>query len=115
MVDTGSLSAGEHTAALTITAKEGSTAKQGRVRVVVLEPSGPGQITALKFEKLEFLRPEDWERTLKAGCVVYTNISAGPSPIRVTLPDGSTQEFEIPADHEVIVCGDVVYIDTGRQ
>jgi len=75
-------------------------------------PPPPGDLVVLKFIKLEFLQPGDWERTLREGCVVYTNVSAGPSPIRVTLPDGSTQEYEVPSGREVIVCGDVVHIDT---
>jgi hypothetical protein len=75
-------------------------------------PPPPTELLALKFVKLEFLRPDDWRRELRDGCVVYTNIAAEPSPVRVTLPDGSTQEYGIPSGKEVIVCGDVVHIDT---
>lgn len=75
---------------------------------------GGGELLALKFIMLEFLKPADWERALRDGCVVYENISTEPSSIRVTLIDSSTQEFAIPSGNEVIVCGDVVHIDTRR-
>ncbi len=71
-----------------------------------------GELIALKFVVLEFVEPADWERTQREGCVVYTNVSSEPSLLRVTLPDDTIREFEIPVGNEVIVCGDVVHIDT---
>lgn len=84
---------------------------------VTIAPVGPvtGELITLRFTKLEFLRPQDWQRTQRDGCLVYRNISAEPSPIRVTLPEGSVREYEIPPGNEVIVCGDVVYIDTRQR
>lgn len=71
-----------------------------------------GELIALKFMVLEFGEATDWERTQREGCVVYTNVSDEPSLLRVTLPDDTMREFEIPVGNEVIVCGDVVHIDT---
>lgn len=76
------------------------------------QPPALGALVVLRFLKLEFVDPADWERTLREGCVVYKNISGEPSRIRVTLVDKSVLEFDIPAGNEVIVCGDVVHIDT---
>lgn len=85
------------------------------VTLTVKTPSATtGELLALKFEVLEFIVSGDWDRTLRGGCVVYTNISNEASTVRVTLLDESIQEFEIPAGNEVIVCGDVVHIDTRR-
>jgi len=78
---------------------------------LTVEVAPPPGFIAVKFVKLEFLEPEDWERELSQGCVIYRNISAERSPVRVTLPDGSVQEYEVAAGREVWVCGDVVHID----
>ena len=80
------------------------------VRLVILPL--PGEVLVLKFVQLEFLRPQDWERRLQEGCVIYKNIGTEPSPIRATLPDETVLEFQIPVGNEVIICGDVVHIDT---
>jgi PKD repeat protein len=116
-VEISGLAAGTHQGRITFSAPRNPEIPPLTVPVTLTiegpaPPPGEGELLALKFIKLEFLEPEDWERTQREGCVLYTNISAEPSPIRVTLPDGSTQEFEIPAGKEVIVCGDVVHIDT---
>jgi hypothetical protein len=74
--------------------------------------NGDGDLIVLAFKFIEFIIPENWERALTDGCVIYKNISSGSSLIRVTLDDNTTREFEIPASQEVIVCGDVVHIDT---
>jgi subtilisin family serine protease len=76
------------------------------------EPPVQGELVAIKFVALEFIEPGDWTRQLQDGCVVYTNISDGPSVVRLTLPGGTVQEFEIPLGNDVIICGDVVHIDT---
>jgi len=78
------------------------------------QPPTAGELLVLQFEALEFVQASDWQRTLREGCVVYTNVSDEASVLRVTLPNGSVQEFEIPAGNEVIVCADVVHIDTRR-
>ncbi len=96
------------------TQQNGRTAAFLWARVTVEAPQPPtGEaLIALAFVKLEFLQPEDWKRELRDGCVIYTNISQEPSPIRVTLVDGSVHEYAIPAGREVIVCGNIVHIDT---
>ena len=117
-VDIAGLAAGTYQGMITFSAPRNPEVPKVEVPVTLTirtqsqPPTGKGELLALKFLKLEFLRPQDWERTLKEGCVVYTNVSTEPSPIRVTLPDGSTQEYAIPADRKVIVCGDVVHVDT---
>ena len=77
-------------------------------------PPTIGELLALKFVVVEFVAPGDWDRTLREGCMVYKNVSDKESAVRVTLLDGNIQEFEIPAGNEVIVCGDIVHIDTRR-
>jgi len=109
-VDITGLATGKHEGQIVVEAP-GATNSPVMVKVT-LELRPPGQVLALKFEKLEFLRPQDWERRLQEGCVIYKNIGVEPSPIRVTLPDQTVLEFQIPAGNEVIVCDDVVHIDT---
>lgn len=120
MVDITGLSAGTYEGTITFSAPRNPEVSPVTVPVTLTvegptPPPGEGDLLAIKFVKLEFLQPQDWQRELREGCVVYTNISAEPSPIRVMLPDGSTREFEIPSGREVIVCGDVVHIDTGLR
>ncbi len=112
-VNIAGLPVGTHSGLITITA-EGATNSPLTVPVTLTITAKPpaGELIALKFIKLEFLDPAAWERTLREGCVVYKNISGAPSKIKVTLPDNSVLEFDIPAAKEVIVCGDVVHIDT---
>jgi hypothetical protein len=79
-------------------------------------PSQPrGELLILKFIRLEFAEPNDWEQVLQDGCVIYTNIGTEPSTIRVTLPNDTIRDFEVPPGNRVIVCGDVVHIDTRRR
>jgi subtilisin family serine protease len=72
------------------------------------------ELIALVFERLEFLNPPDWSMTPQGHCTVHRNVSGEPSLVRVTLPDGTRRQFEVPAGREVIVCGDVAHIDTRR-
>jgi subtilisin family serine protease len=88
------------------------TADSGGLTFTVTAQPGVGILVALRFDKLEFPVAGDWSRAVQSGCVIYTNIGKGPSPVRVTLPDGSVQEYEIPAGSQVIACGDVAHIDT---
>ncbi len=88
------------------------TADSGSIAFTVTAQPGVGILVALRFDKLEFPVPGNWSRAVQSGCVVYTNTSNGPSAIRLTLPDASVQEYEIPSGNDVIVCGDVAHIDT---
>jgi len=114
-VNIAGLPVGRHSGLITITAP-GATNSPLTVPVtltITAQPPPPsGGLFVLKFLKLEFVTPAAWERTLKEGCVIYKNISGAPSKLKVTLPDNSVAEFDIPANKEVIVCGDVVHIDT---
>jgi hypothetical protein len=110
-VDLRKLLVGTHRGNITITAEDALNSPL--IVPVTLTLEGPaGELLALVFVKLEFLDPADWERTLQGGCVVYLNMSDEPSSVRVTLADGSVENFKIPPDKRVIVCGDVVHIDT---
>jgi len=110
-VDLSKLLVGRHEGHITITA-EGALNSPLIVPVTLTLEGPSGELLALVFLRLEFLEPEDWERALQGGCVVYLNVSAEPSPVRVTLEGGSVEEYEIPPDGRVIVCGDVVHMDT---
>ncbi|HED03156.1 MAG TPA: hypothetical protein ENI60_00055, partial [Candidatus Fraserbacteria bacterium] len=91
---------------------EAGTSQSDTVIFTVLPHPGQGVLIALRFDELEFLVPADWSLKLQEGCVIYTNIGQDPSTIRLTLPTGKVQEFEIPVGQQVLVCGDVVHIDT---
>ncbi|OGF57340.1 MAG: hypothetical protein A2Z21_02325 [Candidatus Fraserbacteria bacterium RBG_16_55_9] len=105
------LVAGTYQGQITITAPDAINSPL-TVPVTLTLEAPPGDLIALLFKQLEFVVPGDWERALREGCVVYTNLSGELSTVRVTLSDDSVKEFEIPAGNEVIVCGDVVHIDT---
>lgn len=105
------LTPGNYEGRITITAPAALNSPR-TVPVTLTLSAPPAELIALVFKQLEFVTPQDWERTLREGCVVYTNSSGDASILRVTLPDDSIREFEIPPGHEVIVCGDVVHIDT---
>lgn len=96
---------------LVVTDDQGLRSTPAEQEVTVTAPP-TGGFVLLKVVDVELLEPQDWERTFQAGCMIYTNISAAASTVRVTLPDGSTQEFQVPAGGQVIICGDIVHIDT---
>lgn len=72
----------------------------------------PGELVVLPFIALEFASPGDWTRSFAASCITYTNTGSEASLVRITMPDNSVREFNVPVDKRVIVCGDVVHIDT---
>lgn len=108
---TEGLEPGTYEGTITITA-EGAVNSPFAVPVTLTVEAPPGELIAVRFVTLEFVVPEHWERTVRDGCVVYTNVHDGLSTVRLTLDDGSVREFEIPPGNEVIVCGDVAHIDT---
>ncbi len=110
-VSLAGLSAGTHEGRITLQA-EGAINSPLVVPVTLELLATPGELLALKFKWLEFVEPDDWQRQLREGCVVYTNVSGEKSLVRVTLVDEAVRAFEIPAGNEVLVCGDVVHIDT---
>ncbi|MBI1729407.1 S8 family serine peptidase [Candidatus Acetothermia bacterium] len=114
-VNTAGLEAGTYQGEITIKSSEALNASvviPVTLTLASTAQNGDGDLIVLAFKFIEFVIPENWDRTLTDGCVVYKNISTGSSLIRVTLDDNTTREFEIPAAQEVIVCGDVVHIDT---
>jgi len=114
-VDIIDLAAGTYEGRITVEAAGVGTVIVPVTLEVQEQPPPAGELLALKFIMIEFLRPEDWERRLQEGCVVYKNIGAEPSPIRVTLTNNTVLEFNIPVGNEVIICGDVVHIDTREE
>lgn len=109
------LAAGTHEGHIKITAPQALNSPLDIPVTLTLKEAPPpaeGQLIVLVFKELEFVEPADWQRELREGCVVYTNISDGPSLVRVVLPDDSVKEFEVPSGNEVIVCGSTVHIDT---
>jgi len=117
-VDIAGLEAGVHEGSITVDSPD---ALNGPITIPVtlsLEqgeeppPIEDGSLLALKFIELEFANASDWTRNVMGGCVIYTNISENASPLNVTLPDGTVNEFSIAAGNKVIVCVDVVHIDT---
>jgi hypothetical protein len=72
----------------------------------------PGELIALSFVSLEFDSPGDWNRSFDNSCITYTNSGPSESIVRVTTADNSVREFSVAVDKRVIICGDVVHIDT---
>jgi hypothetical protein len=114
-VNISGMAAGTYTGNITFSAP----GAQGSPQVVLVTLTirgavqpGAGQLVVLKFIKLEFVNAADWVRSERGSFIIYTNISSSPSPLRVTMPDNQVLEFNIPPNKEVIVCGDVVHIDT---
>jgi hypothetical protein len=114
-VNISGMAAGTYTGNITFSAP----GAQGSPQVVLVTLTirgavqpGAGQLVVLKFIKLEFVNAADWVRSERGSFIIYTNIGSSPSPLRVTMPDNQVLEFNIPPNKEVIVCGDVVHIDT---
>ena len=79
---------------------------------VEIDGETTGQLIATTFIAVEFVVPKDWRRDLDAGCMAYTNTSSEPSPIRVTRPDSTVSEYSIPPENHVLICENVVHVDT---
>ncbi len=102
--------AGEYVAELVVNdGKEDSEPDTVKITAI---PQPAGTLLALKFIKLEFVTPAVWERTLRERCVAYRKIGTSAGKLKITLPDNTALEFDIGANKEVFVCGDVAHIDT---
>lgn len=71
-----------------------------------------GELVVLKFLRLEFSDAAQWDRAISSGCVLYTNLAEELAAMQVTLADSSSRQFDVPPGNQVIVCGDVVHVDT---
>lgn len=115
-VDTAGLLAGTHQGNITFTAN-GFDDLVIPVDLIIEDPNSQpetnaGQFLAIVFASLEFSDPAAWARDVVDGCVVYTNTSAASSEIQFALLDGSVEGYDINADTDVVVCGDVAHFET---
>ena len=101
---------GTYAIRLTVTDPEGATGTD-ELEIRVREKSG---LVALVFEQLAFRPPTAWERSIDGACVRYRNVNDASATVEVTLPGDSVAEFDVPSGRVVIVCGNVVHIDTRR-
>jgi hypothetical protein len=76
------------------------------LQIVGIMPS----LLALKFTQLRFTAG-DWERTLRTGCVVYRSTS-DVGKLQLLLASGGAQEFTTPGGQEVLVCNDLVHLES---
>lgn len=103
--------AGAYRIELTVTDPAGASAKD----TLQIEAQSRSGLVILAFERLEFRPTMAWQRSVSGGCVTYRNISDLTAIVDVTLPGGSSVEFDIPAGRDVVVCGNVVHIDTRQS
>ena len=66
-------------------------------------------LLSLKFTHV-LLETSGWSRQLRVGCVTYKNDTE--AKIQLALIDGRRQEYTIPAGREVLVCNDLVHIES---
>jgi len=76
------------------------------LQIVGIMPS----LLALKFTQLR-LTAGNWERTLRTGCVVYRSTS-DVGKLQLLLASGGAQEFTTPGEQEVLVCNDLVHLES---
>lgn len=100
--------AGTYRIQLTVTDPKGASATDA-VEVRVQSRSG---LVALVFDRLAFRPAAAWQRSISDGCVHYRNASDATATVEITLPGDGVVEFDVPSGREVLVCGNVVHIDT---
>jgi len=104
--------AGTYVVKLTVTDPDGASATD-TVQIQAQEPSRG--LVALVFKELSFRPATAWNRTVEDGCVHYRNVSDAVATVEVTLPNEQVVAFDVPTDRDVVVCGDVVHIDTRQS
>ncbi|MBI1742227.1 hypothetical protein HYR54_04075 [Candidatus Acetothermia bacterium] len=81
------------------------------VTLQIAEPLLMPNLLTLKFTQL-FLVSAGWGRELRASCVVYKNGSESVGKVQLMLAGGATQEHTVPVGREVLVCGDLAYVES---
>jgi len=108
-VDIDGLSIGVHEGRIIVSAPGATnTPVIVPVSLQITEPM-PNLLT-LKFTQLQFTAG-DWERTLRAGCVVYKSVT-GPGKAQLVLPNGTVQEVIVPMGKEALICGDLAHLES---
>lgn len=95
---------GEYLLELTVDDGKGGRASD-QVKILATLPSVLRTLTATQ---VLFITP-GWRRELRSGCVIYNN--DGEAQVQVVLSDG-VQEHTVPAAREVLLCGDVVHLES---
>ena len=73
------------------------------------------ELSATAFASVQFINSADWERAISQSCIIYTNISDSPSPVRVTLTNGDTREILVAQNDQAWICDNVIHIDTSSD
>jgi PKD repeat protein/subtilisin family serine protease len=108
-VDIDGLSIGGHEGRIIVSAPGATnTPVIVPVSLQITEPM-PNLLT-LKFTQLQFTAG-DWERTLRAGCVVYKSVTR-PGKAQLVLPNGTVQEVIVPMGKEALICGDLAHLES---
>lgn len=109
-VDPDELGPGTHRGSIRI---EASQADNSPITVpVIVRVQGPEELFVVEFTRIEFESPQDWRRIVGNVCVVYRNASDGYRTVHVTPTEGERESYHVPSGNDVVVCGNVVHIDT---
>ena len=112
-IDADDLEPGTHQGSIQI---ESPQANNGPVTVpIIVRVQGPEELSVLEFRRIDFASPQDWRRIVGDVCVVYRNASDGYRAVHVTPTEGERKSYHVPAGNDVVVCGNVVHIDTRRE
>nr|BAL59200.1 cell surface protein [Candidatus Acetothermum autotrophicum] len=96
---------GEYLIELTVDDGKGArTSDQVKVTATL-----PAVLLSLAVAQVVFVTP-GWQRELRAGCVVYTNVAE--AQVQLVLEAGGMQEHTVAAGREVLVCGDLVHLES---
>lgn len=113
-LDVGQLAAGTYESAVMISAENARNSPLTvPVQIQITQEIPTGELISVLFAKLEFANPTVWARSERDGCFVYRDSQR--QRIRVTLPNGSLVEFDVPAGNSVIACGNILYIDLRKR
>jgi hypothetical protein len=83
-----------------------------QVLITALTQSEQGELIVVRFLEVNFDFPLSFDRRVNGGCVIYLNNGDSAALIHITLFDASNREFVIPVGREVLLCGDVIHVDT---
>lgn len=106
-VEIAGLAVGTHSGRITIAAPGATNSPQ--IVAVTLRITAPTTLLTLKFTQLLFVTA-GWQRELRAGCIVYKN--GVDAKVQLALAGGGVWEHTVPAGREVLVCGDLVHLES---